>query len=137
MAKLSWRPFEEAKEFVRGLELGNQNDWRKYAQNEDRIRGIKPSDIPSNPDKTYINSGWLGYSDWLGVNNRSSNLVPWRPFEEALEFARSLKLKKGSDWRSYCQGGYTHIPKRPLDIPANPMIYYKDSGWKMVDGWAR
>ena len=135
LAKLSWRPFVEAKEFVWGLELRNQNDWRKYAQNEDSIRGSKPSDIPSNPDKTYINSGWLGYSDWLGVNNRSSNLIPWRSFEEALEFARSLKLKSSTDWHKYCAGGFPELPNRPLDIPSNPDKAYKDSGWKNIGHW--
>ena len=51
----------------------------------------------------------------------------WRPFEEAREFARSLKLRNRDGWYEYCKSG-----ERPDDIPANPGIIYKNDGW---NGW--
>ena len=54
----------------------------------------------------------------------------WRPFEEAREFARSLKLKNYSEWEEYRKSG-----ERPNDIPANPDIIYKNDGWKNCHDW--
>ena len=54
----------------------------------------------------------------------------WRPFEEAREFARSLKLKNYSEWEEYRKSG-----ERPNDIPANPDIIYKNDGWKDWVDW--
>jgi hypothetical protein len=43
--KTKFRPFEEAKWFVRTLELKNIEDYRKYARS-----GKRPADIPSDPN---------------------------------------------------------------------------------------
>jgi hypothetical protein len=43
-----YRPFKEAKDFVRKLNLKNQQDWLEYCKS-----GNKPDDIPSNPQKVY------------------------------------------------------------------------------------
>src|SRR4030042_3341444 len=41
LAKLSWRPFEEAREFVRGVGLRNHAEWRKYCEGQLSEKGIK------------------------------------------------------------------------------------------------
>ena len=43
-----FRPFKEAREFVRSLGLKNWKEWQEYCAS-----GNKPDDIPSNPDKQY------------------------------------------------------------------------------------
>ena len=58
----------------------------------------------------------------------------WRPFEEAREFARSLKLRSQTEWKQYCKSGKDGIP-RLNDIPANPGIIYKNNGWKGYPDW--
>ena len=40
IAKLSWRPFKEAREFVHSLKLRNNIEWREYSKSEE-----KPDDI--------------------------------------------------------------------------------------------
>ena len=54
------RPFEKAREFVHTLKLESWEEWSKY-----RRSGNKPSDIPSDPAKTYLKE-WKDWGDWLG-----------------------------------------------------------------------
>src|SRR5262249_18649297 len=44
----------------------------KGFQNFDEYHAWKerPLNIPSNPNKKYAESGWVGYGDWLGVHNK-------------------------------------------------------------------
>ena len=58
--KKSWRPFEEAREFVRSLQLKNTREWEEY-----RNSGKKPDDIPSHPNVIHKND-WVSWPDWLG-----------------------------------------------------------------------
>lgn len=43
-----YKPFKEAREFVRDLEFGGEDDWREYCRS-----GRKPTDIPSSPQDYY------------------------------------------------------------------------------------
>lgn len=53
-------PFEEARAFVRKLNLKNPMQWRHYCKS-----GVKPVDIPSNPQQVYKRQ-WYGINNWLG-----------------------------------------------------------------------
>ena len=64
--KKVWRPFKEARKFVRSLQLKNMREWRQY-----RKSNKKPDDIPSHPEKIYKNNGWKDWVDWLGNENRT------------------------------------------------------------------
>jgi hypothetical protein len=59
----------------------------------------------------------------------ASQLREYRPFRDAREFARGLKLKSGSQWRTYCMSG-----RKPVDIPASPNKTYKQH-WKGIGDW--
>jgi len=115
-----YRPFSEAREFVRGLGLKGQKEWRDYCRS-----GNRPEDIPANPQGTYA-AEFQGYGDWLGTGRRS---VPWKPFEEAREFVQGLGLKSGSEWRDYCKSG-----TKPNDIPSAPNQVY-GSEFKGMGDW--
>ena len=56
-----YRPFEDARAFVRDLGLKSQAEWRDYCKS-----GKRPADIPTNPNQVYANDGWSGLDDWLG-----------------------------------------------------------------------
>ena len=128
-AKKVWRPFEEAREFVRSLNLKNEDEWQQYLKSgKDGIP--KPDDIPSSPDSNYKNNGWIDWGDWLGTGSIAPKNREFLPFEEAREFARSLKLRNRDGWYEYCKSG-----ERPDDIPANPGIIYKNDGWKGMIDW--
>ena len=61
-----YRSFSEARAFARELKLKSCKEWRTYCKGEMPHLGKLPVDIPSKPDNTYANKGWMGYGDWLG-----------------------------------------------------------------------
>jgi superfamily II DNA or RNA helicase len=113
----SLRPFEETREFARGLKLTSRKEWQRYSKSDKR-----PFDVPSCPNITFKDQGWNGWADWLGY------VADWRSFEEAREFVRGLKITNLEEWRKYAVSD-----QRPSDIPSRPDSVYKDSGWV---GWA-
>lgn len=54
--------FEEAREFVRKLNLKNQKEWQRYSKS-----GKRPIDIPGRPSKVYKGKGWKNLHDFLGT----------------------------------------------------------------------
>ena len=77
---MKFRPFAEAREFVRQLGLRNRDDWLNYCTS-----GKKPKDIPSYPyDVLLYKKEWKGWSDWLDTtSNITSHKKERVPFEEA------------------------------------------------------
>ena len=63
--KKSWRPFEEAREFTRSLNLRGSEEWFQYCKSG-KDGKPRPDDIPTNPNITYRDDGWNGWVDWLG-----------------------------------------------------------------------
>jgi len=120
---VGWRPFEEAREYVRSLGLRGLADWRAFATS-----GDKPKDIPSNPDRVY-KAEWSSMGDWLGTGNVRNADKRFRSFEEAREFVRSLGLQDYEEWCDYRKSG-----DRPPDIPAAPDTAYGDK-WRGYGDW--
>jgi hypothetical protein len=118
-----WRPFAEARAFARSLNLSNHIEWMEFCRS-----GRRPDDIPSAPQRTYIDNGWIDWADWFGTGSRKNH--QWRPFAEARAFARSLGLSSGSEWREYCRSG-----KHPDDIPRTPDTVFKENGWIGWGDW--
>jgi hypothetical protein len=54
-----WRPFAEAREFARSLEMRDQHEWKAFVRSSAR-----PPDLPARPEKTYRE--WVSWADWLG-----------------------------------------------------------------------
>ena len=73
--------------------------------------------------------------DWLGTGIIAHRYRTYRSFKKARAFARKLKLKNWVEWRHYCKGELKDKPAKPHDIPTDPKIIYKDSGWKGVGDW--
>ena len=97
LAKLSWRPFEEAREFVRSLRLRSSTEWFQYCQGLMPNMGMPPSDMPTNPQMVYRTDGWLGYGDWLGTGFIATGSRQYLPFDEARKFVRTLELKNENE----------------------------------------
>jgi hypothetical protein len=56
-----FKPFKDARNYVRELNLKTYNDWIKYAKSKKKL-----PDIPFNPLSVYKNNGWIGWNDFLG-----------------------------------------------------------------------
>ena len=123
---MTFRPFEEAREFARSLKLAGIEEWRKYCRS-----GARPIHIPASPHTAYKDQ-WKGYGDWLRLSSVREYKVKhniFTSFEEAREFARSLKLASGKEWIEYCKSG-----KKPKNIPSGPFKAYRNE-WKGIDDW--
>lgn len=121
----AYRPFEDARTFVRTLGLKNQDEWRNYCKSDQL-----PTDVPRVPSKVYRDQGWVGMGDWLGTGYVANRARKYRSFESARDFAKSLDLTGQLAWREYCKSGAL-----PPDVPAAPWGAYKDTGWKGLRDW--
>ena len=64
--KRQYRPFKEARTFVRSLGLRSRAEWGQYCKGGLAGYEPKPEDIPTNPNQQYRDQGWIGIGDWLG-----------------------------------------------------------------------
>ncbi|MGV8122265.1 MAG: DEAD/DEAH box helicase family protein [Candidatus Xenobiia bacterium LiM19] len=135
LARLSWRPFEEARDFVRLLKLKGSDVWKDYCRGDLNDKPLKPNDIPTAPNQVYRDKGWSGMGDWLGTGTIATQNRQYRNFEKAREFVRSLGLKGEGEWRDYKRGELKNKPPKPEDIPAAPECVYKDHGWSGWGDW--
>lgn len=117
--------FDDARLFAHSLKLNSANQWKEYCKS-----GNKPFNIPSIPENTYKNKGWVSYADWLNTNNIQSGKINYREFKKAREFVRKLKLKSNNEWNDYSKS-----KSKPNDIPATPMSTYKNKGWLNMGDW--
>jgi hypothetical protein len=111
--------FTEAREFVRKLDLASYTEWIDY-----RKSNIRPTDIPSMPERVYKNKGWRGYGDFLGTG-RGSKMIFWE-FNKAREFIQNSKIKTKEEYVKFYKSG-----KLPPEIPKSPPTTYRKY-WK---GW--
>lgn len=124
----NFRPFDEARLWVRTLRLKSSQEWYQFCAGKYTIGiGMRPDDIPFVPPKTYKNSGWTDWTDFLGAD--------WRPYPEARAFAHSLKLKGQQHWKAYAAGKRPDLPPIPEDIPKSPAAAYVDHGWISWGDW--
>lgn len=131
----AYRPFPQARDFIRSLGFLDIKEWRSYCRGTHAVHRNKPEDIPANPDKIYASDGWVGYGDWLGTGSIANFNKKFLPFEEAREYARSLKLKGAEEWNAFCKGKTIKKEKRPNNIPSNPGKAYKGEGWAGFGDW--
>jgi superfamily II DNA or RNA helicase len=123
--KYVFKLFEEAKEFVRSLNLTSETEWRLYIAGEMPHLPLIPRDIPRAPWVAYANSGWLGWGDFLGTGVVAPRLRKYCSYEEACIFVHTLGLKRKDDWVSYTKGTFPTLPSLPNNIPASPAKTYK------------
>jgi superfamily II DNA or RNA helicase len=125
VGRANWRPFKEARAFVRGLRLRRGADWLAYCKSDRR-----PADIPVKPRIAYRRSGWISMGDWLGTGWVANYNREYRPFAKARAFVRSLGLANQAKWFLFSRSG-----QLPDDVPANPYSVYRLTGWVSYGDW--
>jgi len=119
--RVDWLPFNEAKSFVSKLKLKNNEEWVEYCKS-----GNKPYNIPSNPNKAYIDE-FISSGDWLGTNKVANQYREYLPFKEAHKIVLSLGLKNQKEWNEYSKTKSWNdwlVTKHYLDIPSYERIGY-------------
>ena len=115
-----WLSFEAARALVRALALKSGKAWHDYSKS-----GKRPANIPSAPDRTYRDKGWVSMPDWLGYQGPdvAGTRMPRGEalsFDAARAFVRALKLSSQREWCEYSKSG-----KRPANIPSAPDRTYR------------
>lgn len=118
-AKIEYRSFENARNFVHSLNLQTTAEWIIFTKSE-KI----PKDIPHSPNVVYKDNGWVSIGDWLGTNSIALQYMKYRIFEDAKIFAQKQNLKSKNEWKLF-----TKSEKFPIDVPKTPNRVYKDNGW--------
>ncbi len=131
----TYRAFEEARKFARGLRLTNHHRWLEYCRGHLRGMPPRPEDIPISPNVVYHSQGWTGWSDWLGSAKPAEATHQYREFHKARAWVRKLKLKTFAQWREFCRGNIRGLPRKPADIPASPRQVYDAGQWISWDDW--
>ncbi len=110
-------PFEQARLYVHRLGFESSTQWQDWKK-----QGRRASFIPSSPNLTYKNDGWIDWQDWIGCGFLS--------FEKARTFMRKLGLKSKKQYSKWLVSG-----NRPKYIPYNPEKEYKHTGWINLNDW--
>ena len=121
----TYRPFKEARTFVRSLALKSKTEWAEWFKSN-----AKPDDIPADPRHVYKNQGWVGWGDWLGTGTLAPKERSYLTFKEARSYIRSLGLKNLTEWQAWSK-----TSARPDNIPAAPHHVYKNQGWVDLGDW--
>ena len=136
LARIAWRPFEEARSFACSLSLRTLDDWQAWRVG--RIAGLpkRPEDIPSSPNQIYAGRGWSGWGDFLGTNHRGvlRKGVTFLPFAEARKIVQTVGLSSHREWDLWRQNKLSQKGTRPNSIPAFPASFYSEE-WVSWYDW--
>ena len=116
--------FKDARAVARKYNLKSQKVWHALSKS-----GQRPANIPSHPDQTYSDAGWVSWPDWLGNGGTTPNTEALS-FEDARAVARKYKLKSVKEWQAWSKSG-----QRPSNIPSAPNRTYSDAGWVSWPDW--
>ncbi len=88
--KHKFADFVSAKIFIHSLGLKSEFEWEEYKKT-----GLKPADIPADPEKVYKEDGWCGFQDWLGFSMTEYNI---QEYATAKELIRRLAPEKALEF---------------------------------------
>ena len=59
--KVGFLPYDKAQRIISKLGIRSKTEWVSFCR-----QGLRPFNIPYSPSRTYKNSGWKSWKDWLG-----------------------------------------------------------------------
>ncbi len=124
-----YRSFKDARHFARSFKLKSFKEWTMFRRGDLPEVGTLPTDIPTNPNRTYADKGWSGWGDWLGGGHVSTLRRAFKSFSQVRAFVRKLNIDGISEWKLYAK------TKRPDYIPSNPNQVYLRKGWTTWADW--
>ena len=62
--------FSEALPLAWSLGLASRTEWQAWSK-----EGMRPANVPSNPNRAYKHDGWQGWGHWLGTGNISGGIL--------------------------------------------------------------
>lgn len=125
-----WLSYQEAKKIIHKVNLSGKSAYEDWSKTDNR-----PQNIPAAPRGVYQKQGtWISWPDYLGNGQRFTQNIQYRSFENAREYAHSLKLKSRNEWYDFKKTEFF-----PKDIPHYPDAVYKNSRhgnyWEGWNDW--
>lgn len=125
---MQYRPFEQAREFVRGLNLQNSAEWRTYASG-----GNKPVNIPYKPERTYRQK-WQGMGDWLGTGTLATRNRVYRSYTFEILAAQGAKESAASVDSVYKASNRPPKSRRSVSHSQQPSSIGSLGYWRTFQG---
>ncbi|MBL7102871.1 MAG: DEAD/DEAH box helicase family protein [Bacteroidales bacterium] len=101
--------YNEAKNATQKLGIKSLIEYKQHYKENPKL--------PSQPDRTYKNNGWIDWNDYFGTKDISN----YPTYEEAKNAVRTLSIKS---YKSY-KKRHNEDPR----LPYNPQETYKNKGW--------
>jgi hypothetical protein len=118
--------FLSARDYIRTLNFKNRNEFRKFIR-------LNTINIPSNPNYVYKDY-WISMSDWLGKSDKSNKNLKKINYLDAVKKVKKIlpnNINTKSKWIKFYELNINYFS----DIPKNPNIVYKNSGWVSWSDW--
>ena len=127
--QVEYTGFRKAREFIRSCRIPDKGTWRDFLKDMAGLTEEYQMILPVRPHLEYKGSGWISWEDWLGTD------INYPDFISTRKFVHSLKLRTQKDWVDYCQGRFTHKPRKADSIFTYPEIAFGDEGWMGWKDW--
>jgi hypothetical protein len=82
-------PFAVGRAYAWKLKLRSKREWKEWSKS-----GQRPSNIPSNPERTYRDDGWISYPDLLGYGSEGGAAASSSSSSSATTAPKKTKKKK-------------------------------------------
>ena len=114
--------YDAAKAYIRDLQIKTSISYKLWAYSSKR-----PPQIPVAPESVY-GDVWKGWSDYLSRDparvhskRRPPKGTAFLSFNDARELIQKLQLKTVNEFKLWAAS-----PKRPVDFPSNPDLFYRE-----------
>ena len=115
LSRFNWMPFDEARSYVRKLNLKSSTEYINLWRS-----GGLPKNIPAKPRNVYKGNGFISMPDFLGYD---SIFQDWLSYDEAKKIVASFNFKSVKEFRNKAK------LKELKNIPKVPERVYQNSGW--------
>jgi very-short-patch-repair endonuclease len=125
--KNKYLDFVTARCYIRKFNFKNRDEFRKHL----KINLV--SNIPSNPNYFYKNE-WISMSDWLGKKLKSNKNLKKLNYIDSVKKVKNIitnDINTKSKWIKFYEKNIIYFN----DVPKNPNIVYKNTGWVSWSDW--
>lgn len=126
LAKYNYVPYDEARTYLKNNcpDIKSKDTYMKERQ-------LLPPDMPTLPDRYYLNRGWVSWMHFLGKTD--SIKVEYASYEDAKYWVIKNLVPIGINnqilWNKYIVGSIKNTPPKPANIPSSPDSSYRKE-WK-------
>ena len=107
----SFVPYEEAQARVQHAEINSRAEYQEWQK--------KHEDMPSAPNETYLDQGWINWGEFLGTKRTRTKLFV--SYEEAQRRVQAKGLSSSREYKEW--------RKSQEGMPSQPEKIYEDKGW--------